>query len=374
MRSALVLLLERARHPAAVRDAHPETTLWHPTLAGTLEFLTVPAGFQACPRRWSPCTPPEPRRAGRRGPEERLARPGPARLGSGARAVPEPPGGGRACAPAARSGMRCPAGLWRGNGGAGGRLCRDARGLSRSAWSLGSRLLEPLLGPSPGRSGDQRDPQFERQEAPGLSAGQRRQPRSQRHHPGWWGTGREGGEAAGKGSGGSRELRASWLPYQPLARNWVWGDRFAVCSLNWSWFRLRPSSPRLSRQDGEGLAGFFLCPSDEISPIVGVFSLYHLCCKMFPLWGTVLKSVVRFFSVLLLAAVILASLVLALIHLCVNVCIYTFVCTLTISHLVLLTRETNFPRRAVRCVYAKETIFYKFYKLFCFYYCNSKQP
>uniref|UniRef100_A0A8C9NIN2 Leucine rich repeats and calponin homology domain containing 3 n=1 Tax=Serinus canaria TaxID=9135 RepID=A0A8C9NIN2_SERCA len=56
--------------------------------------------------------------------------------------------------------MRCPAGLWRGNGGAGGRLCRDARGLSRSAWSLGSRLLEPLLGSSPGRSGDQWDPQL----------------------------------------------------------------------------------------------------------------------------------------------------------------------------------------------------------------------
>lgn len=82
----------------------------------------------------------------------------------------------------------------------------------------------------------------------------------------------------------------------------------------------------------------------------------------------------RFFSVLLLAAVVLATLVLALIYLCVNVCIYTYVCALTISHLVLLTRETNFPRRAVRCVYAKEAISYKLYKLLCFYYCNFKQP
>lgn len=96
------------------------------------------------------------------------------------------------------------------------------------------------------------------------------------------------------------------------------------------------------------MAGFFLCPSDEISPICRGFFLCHLCSKMFTLWRAVLKSVMRFFSVLLLAAVVLATL--ALIYLCVNVCIYTYVCTLTISHLVLLTRATNFPRRAVRCV------------------------
>lgn len=82
----------------------------------------------------------------------------------------------------------------------------------------------------------------------------------------------------------------------------------------------------------------------------------------------------RFFSLLLLAVVVLASLVLALIHLYVNVCIYTYACTVTISHLVLLARKNNFPRRTVRCVYAEETISYNLYKLLCFYYCPFKQP
>lgn len=90
------------------------------------------------------------------------------------------------------------------------------------------------------------------------------------------------------------------------------------------------------------MAGFFLCPSDEISPVCRVFFLYHLCRKIFPLWGTVLKSVVRFFSVLLFVAVVLAGLVPVLIHLYVDVCIYTHVGALIISHLVLLTRKTTF--------------------------------
>lgn len=36
---------------------------------------------------------------------------------------------------------------------------------------------------------------------------------------------------------------------------------------------------------------------------------------------------------------------------------YTYICSLAISHLVLLTGETNFPRRAVRCADTKDSCF-----------------
>lgn len=81
----------------------------------------------------------------------------------------------------------------RGAGGAGGRLRGDAAGHRGgdgggggdvSSSSGGPRLVEPFLGPSSGRSGGQRHAQLERQEAPRLPAGQRRQPRPQRHHTG----------------------------------------------------------------------------------------------------------------------------------------------------------------------------------------------
>lgn len=79
-----------------------------------------------------------------------------------------------------------------GAGGAGGWFRRDAGGerggLYSATRSLGSRFVEPFFGPSLRRSGGQRYPQSERQETPWLPAGQRRQPRPQRHHPGWWGT------------------------------------------------------------------------------------------------------------------------------------------------------------------------------------------
>lgn len=235
----------------------PKTNLWHSTSAGTREFLTFPGGVQLCPGAVA-----DPSRGWPGGP--------------GSDAVPGPAGGGRACAPAVLSVMRRPAGLWRGNGGAGGRLCRDARGLSRSAWSFGSRLLEPLLGPSPRRSGGQRDPQFERQEASGLSAGQCRQPRSQRHHPGWWGTGREGGEAAGNGSGvlgeGLGVLAAQLVLRSGLSLRWPICCLFVKLKLlSPPPFALRPSSPRL-RQDGGAVAGFFLSARLMRSlPFVGFF-------------------------------------------------------------------------------------------------------
>lgn len=159
----------------------------------------------------------------------------------------------------------------RGAGGAGGRFCRDAGGergvLLSSTWSFRSRFVEPFLRPSLRRSGGQRYPQFERQEAPWLPAGQRRQPRPQRHHPSWWGTRRwRGGWASQRvrgiglraadvaGPGGSPSERAwgGWLssPPQnaPSGGFWggvegqpaplqvcSWGAQFAVSSVNWSW-------------------------------------------------------------------------------------------------------------------------------------------
>lgn len=107
-----------------------------------------------------------------------------------------PPLGGFSCACAAarersggeRLGLRCEGGNGgRGAGGAGGRLRRDADGERGDVSSCGRshrpRLLEPILRPSIGRSGGQRHAQPERQEAARLPAGQRRQPRPQRHHP-----------------------------------------------------------------------------------------------------------------------------------------------------------------------------------------------
>lgn len=94
-------------------------------------------------------------------------------------------------------GLRCEGGNGgRGAGGAGGRFRRDADGergyVSSSGRPRGPRLVEPILGPSLGRSGGQRHAQPERQEAARLPAGQRRQPRPERHHPRRWETRRDG--------------------------------------------------------------------------------------------------------------------------------------------------------------------------------------
>lgn len=59
----------------------------------------------------------------------------------------------------------------------------------------------------------------------------------------------------------------------------------------------------------------------------------------------------RLFSVLLLTDVVLARRVPVLMYMCVCVCV------LSPSHLELLTGETNFPGRPVRCACTKDNCF-----------------